>query len=82
VTTHTISKEAWVEGYYDIFEPRAKTLIEHPDSLAREFAAETLKEIEVFQAIATDMFFTFCNASDIQIINMILFYLNISRECI
>lgn len=49
MTTHTISKEAWVESYYDILEPRAKTLIEHPDSLVREFAAETLKEIEVFQ---------------------------------
>jgi serine/threonine-protein kinase HipA len=50
LTTYTLPKEAWVEGYYDVLEPRAKSLVDHPDSSVREFAAETVKEIEIFQA--------------------------------
>jgi trans-aconitate methyltransferase len=49
LTTYTIPKEAWVEGYYDILEPRAKTLVDHPDSSVRDFATETVKEIEIFK---------------------------------
>jgi cyclopropane fatty-acyl-phospholipid synthase-like methyltransferase len=48
LTTHTLPKQTWVEGYYDILEPRAKALIDHPDSSVRDFAADTIKEIEVF----------------------------------
>ncbi|MGQ0794345.1 MAG: SAM-dependent methyltransferase [Deltaproteobacteria bacterium] len=48
LATHTLPKEAWVEGYYDILERRAKALITHPDSSVRDFAAETIKEIEIF----------------------------------
>jgi len=47
--TYRIPEEAWVEGYYEILEPRAKALAKHPDSSVRDFAAETLKEIDVFQ---------------------------------
>lgn len=50
LTTHTLPEEAWVQGYYDLLEPRAKALLDHPDSCVREFAAETVKEIEVFHA--------------------------------
>lgn len=46
--THTLPKETWVEDYYEILEPRAKALLEHPDESVRDFAAETLKEIHVF----------------------------------
>jgi trans-aconitate methyltransferase len=49
LTTCTIPREAWVEGYYDILEPRAQALISHPDPSVRDFAAETLKEIEIFE---------------------------------
>lgn len=49
LTTHTLPKEAWVEGYYDVLEPRAKTLVDHPDSSVRDFAVETVKEIEIFK---------------------------------
>ncbi len=49
LTTHTIPKNAWVEGYYDILEPRAKELVEHPDPEVRVFAIEALKEIDVFR---------------------------------
>jgi len=48
LTIHTLPREAWVEGYYDILEPRAKALVEHPDASVRDFAAETVKEIEIF----------------------------------
>ena len=47
--TYTVPREAWVEGYYDVLEPRAKALLDHPDSTVREFACETVKEIEIFR---------------------------------
>jgi trans-aconitate methyltransferase len=46
---YTLPKEAWVEGYYDVLEPRAKSLVNHSDVAIREFAVETLKEIETFK---------------------------------
>jgi cyclopropane fatty-acyl-phospholipid synthase-like methyltransferase len=49
LTTHTLPRQAWVDGYYDILAPRARTLLEHPDSSVRDFAAETVREIEVFE---------------------------------
>ncbi len=50
LTTYTLPNEAWVEGYYDLLEPRAKALIDHPDSSVRDFAAETVEEIEIFKS--------------------------------
>jgi cyclopropane fatty-acyl-phospholipid synthase-like methyltransferase len=47
--THMLPRETWVEGYYDILEPRAKALCDHPDPSVREFAVDTLREIEVFE---------------------------------
>jgi SAM-dependent methyltransferase len=47
--TYTLPKEAWVKDYYDILEPRAKSLINHSDGGVRDFAVETLKEIETFK---------------------------------
>jgi cyclopropane fatty-acyl-phospholipid synthase-like methyltransferase len=49
LSTYTLPDDTWVAGYYDILEPRAKTLMEHPDSSVREFAVETIREIEVFR---------------------------------
>jgi hypothetical protein len=37
-----------VDGYYDVLAPRARTLLNHPDAAVRDFAAETVREIEVF----------------------------------
>ncbi len=48
LTTHALPEHAWVEGFYDVLEPRARALVDHPDPSVRDFAAETLKEIEVF----------------------------------
>jgi SAM-dependent methyltransferase len=47
--TYTLPREAWVEGYYDVLLPRAKGLLEHPSASVREFACETVREIEVFE---------------------------------
>src|SRR5262249_34321723 len=49
LATHTLPREAWVEGYYDVLEPRARTLLDHSDAAVRDFAAETVREIEVFE---------------------------------
>jgi len=48
LTTHTLPQHAWLEGYYDTLAPRAKALLDHPDASVREFAAETVQEIDVF----------------------------------
>ena len=48
-TTYTLPKEAWVKDYYEILEPRAKSLANHSDLAVRDFAVETLKEIETFK---------------------------------
>ncbi len=48
LTTYTIPKEAWVEGFYDVLEPRAKALIDHPDASVRDFAVAMIEEIDIF----------------------------------
>jgi SAM-dependent methyltransferase len=47
--TYTLAQEAWMDGYYDVLKPRAKSLVNHSDVAVREFAVETLKEIETFK---------------------------------
>ncbi len=47
--TYTLPREAWVNDYYDVLEPRAKSLVNHSDVAVRDFAVETLKEIEAFK---------------------------------
>ena len=49
LTTYTLPRETWVDDYYEILSPRAKALLDHPAPSVREFAAETVREIEVFQ---------------------------------
>jgi len=49
LTTYTLPQETWVEGYYDVLEPRAKSLVDHPDASIRAFALETIQEIEIFR---------------------------------
>ena len=46
--TFILPKETWVKDYYDILEPRAKNLLDHPDSSVRDFAADIIKEIKIF----------------------------------
>jgi SAM-dependent methyltransferase len=52
---YTLPNESWVKDYYEVLEPRAQSLLVHPDPAAREFAAETIKEIETFK-IAEDSY--------------------------
>ena len=47
--TCTLPKETWVKDYYDILEPRAKSLANHSDVAVRDFAVETLREIKTFK---------------------------------
>jgi SAM-dependent methyltransferase len=49
LSTHTLPKETWVEGYYDVLGPRAKALLGHEDKAVRDFARDTVREIEVFE---------------------------------
>ena len=47
--TYTLPQEAWVKDYYAVLEPHAKSLVNHSDVDVRNFAIETLKEIEIFK---------------------------------
>ena len=47
--TYTLPKEAWVKDYYDVLELRAKSLVNHSDVAVKDFAVETLREIETFR---------------------------------
>jgi len=49
LATHGLPRQAWIDGYYDVLAPRANALLEHSDDAVRSFAAETIKEIEVFE---------------------------------
>jgi len=49
LATHVLPKKTWVEGYYDILETRAQALADHQDTSVRDFANDTLKEIEIFE---------------------------------
>jgi SAM-dependent methyltransferase len=48
VATHVLPTETWVDGYYDVLEPRAKALLDHADPVVRGLAAGALEEIRVF----------------------------------
>ena len=53
--TYALPNEAWVKDYYDVLEPRARSLVNHSHLAVRDFAVETLKEIETFK-IAEDSY--------------------------
>jgi cyclopropane fatty-acyl-phospholipid synthase-like methyltransferase len=46
--THPLPAKSWTSGYYDLLGPRAQSLLNHTDPMVREFAADTLREMEVF----------------------------------
>jgi trans-aconitate methyltransferase len=48
LATHTLSRETWMKGYYDVLEPRARLLLHHPEAAVREFAAGMIREVEIF----------------------------------
>lgn len=59
LATYTLPRETWVEGYYDILQPRAQALADHPDPSVREFATEMLQEIEIFDRSAESYGYVF-----------------------
>lgn len=59
LSTYTLPRSAWLDGYYDVLAPRATALRSHPDAAVRSFAEETLLEIEVFQQCACDYGYVF-----------------------
>jgi cyclopropane fatty-acyl-phospholipid synthase-like methyltransferase len=50
--THTLPRESWVDGYYDVLKPRAKSFLGHSDPAVHQFAADILNEIAVFEQSA------------------------------
>ena len=50
IETRTLPREAWVDGYYDVLGPRARALVDHAAVSVKDFANETVKEIDVFEA--------------------------------
>ncbi len=48
LTSYTLPRQAWMDGFYDVLAPRAKALLDHPDPAVRDLAAETVREIECF----------------------------------
>lgn len=46
---HVLPQSAWIDGYYDVLAPRARALLEHSQADVRDLAAETLREIEIFE---------------------------------
>src|SRR5262249_47292519 len=46
---YTLPRKAWTQDYYDVLEPRAESLANHSDSSVRDFALETVHEIETFK---------------------------------
>lgn len=59
IATHRIPGEAWIDGYYDVLEPRAKALVEHADAAVRHMATETIEEIEIFRQSAGSYAYVF-----------------------
>lgn len=49
LATHTLSRDTWVDGYYEVLGPRARDLLDHPDPAVRELADESMREIELFE---------------------------------
>lgn len=40
---------AWVDGYYEVLEPRATALLDHAGEAVRDFAQDAIREIEVLR---------------------------------
>lgn len=40
---------SWMDGYYDVLEPKAQTLINHQHDEVRELAQDILEEIDIFR---------------------------------
>jgi SAM-dependent methyltransferase len=59
LSTYTLPRTAWLDGFYDELGPRATALRNHSDSAVRSFAEQTLLEIGVFQRCIGDYGYVF-----------------------
>jgi hypothetical protein len=59
LTTHILPAQAWTDGYYDVLGPRARQMLDHPDDAVRALAADTLREIEIFEQSAESYGYVF-----------------------
>lgn len=59
VATHVLSSAAWIEGYYEMLAPLARSLLNHPEKSVRDFAAETLKGIWIFDCFGESYGYVF-----------------------
>jgi cyclopropane fatty-acyl-phospholipid synthase-like methyltransferase len=60
---YTLPRRAWFDDYYDVLGPRATELRSHPDQAVRQFAEQTLAEIDIFRRCDGDygyVFFAMC----------------------
>jgi hypothetical protein len=48
-----------VVDYYDLLEPRANMLLDHPDKSVRGFEAETIDEIRIFGCSENSYYYVF-----------------------
>jgi serine/threonine-protein kinase HipA len=48
IATPVLSKAAWIEDYYETLVPLARSLLNHDEKSVRDFAAETLKGVWIF----------------------------------
>ncbi|MCL2346533.1 MAG: class I SAM-dependent methyltransferase [Desulfobulbus sp.] len=59
VATHVLSKAAWIEDYYEKLAPLARSLLNHDEKPVRDFAAETLKGIWIFDCFGDSYGYVF-----------------------
>ncbi len=59
MSTYTLPRRAWFDDYYDVLGPRATELRSHPNPAVREFAEDTLTEIDTFRRCDGDYGYVF-----------------------
>jgi cyclopropane fatty-acyl-phospholipid synthase-like methyltransferase len=59
LNTHTLPREAWIEGYYEVLAARAQALLDHEEAAVRDMASEMQEEIAVFESSADSYGYVF-----------------------
>ena len=49
VSTHPMTKEGWMDGFYQDLKPRSLSLLDHQNEKVQRIAKDNLKEIELFE---------------------------------
>jgi serine/threonine-protein kinase HipA len=59
IATYILSKMAWIEDFYEIQAPLARSLLSHSEKPVRDFAEETLKGIWIFDCFSENYGYVF-----------------------